>query len=74
VQSAPWAILALKLRPKSCLTTISYSWPETPAMAVMDAAGARTAIWFTSANSFKYAESFSDYRDLDVGLSMVSSC
>jgi hypothetical protein len=74
VQAAPWAILALKLRPKSCLTTISYSWPEPPAMAVMDAAGARTAIWFTSANSFKYAESFSDYRDLDVGLSMVSSC
>lgn len=73
VQAASWAQLARRLRPDSFITTISISWPESAAIAAMNAFGVRTGIWFFSANCFKFSSHWAEYRDVDVGLSVVSA-
>lgn len=69
-ESIPWIAAARTLRARVYLTSVSACWPERPEVAALSAMGLRTINWSYGANTFLYAQSDSQFRDLGMSRSI----
>lgn len=72
-RAVPWVWIGNKLKPELYLSSVSASWPESPAVAAMNACGVRTVVWHYSANVFGFVEQVPGFQDLNVALSISVS-